>query len=79
MSSVETIESSIGTYMSNYEISTIRHSIVIPVTRTMVRAQRWGDARGPELDARSERLPQSVEPCDVPNIHLRCDEAIVSI
>ena len=61
--------------MSNYEIIYhSRHSIVPHSYK-----DRPALGRGPELDARSERLSHRVEPRDVPNIHLRCDEAIVSI
>ena len=78
VSCVETFESSIGSYMSNYEvIYHSRHSESF-LTRTKI-VQRAGVGRGPELDTRSERLSHRVEPRDVPNIHLRCDEAIVSI
>ena len=64
--------------MSNYEvIYHSRHSESF-LTRTKI-VQRAGVGRGPELDTRSERLSHRVEPRDVPNIHLRCDEAIVSI
>ena len=77
VSCVETFESSIGSYMSNYEvIYHSRHSESF-LTRTKI-VQRTGSS-GPELDTRSERLSHCVEPRDVPNIHLRCDEAIVSI
>lgn len=73
VSCVETFESSIGSYMSNYEV--IYHS---RHSESFLTLQRAGSS-GPELDTRSERLSHRVEPRDVPNIHLRCDEAIVSI